>query len=213
MNQKPAERGSARLGEVLGCIARQPKSEDLWRLRVALLAYADDGPAEHRSLIDQALDLTREFDQYLSELKSKLQARHYNELASRLDMGAVGALAIQNLLTEGRESLKSYLLGGLSEGMIILASRQYIKAWDREMRSAHHRAVWFLYGALWRISRQAQPGLAADKRQALIDDLMSPAMDEEAPPQVRATLLTRLFQIGLLVLLAPLWAGGSSPST
>jgi len=212
MNQKPAERGSAQLGELLGRIARQPQSQDLWNLRAALLAYADDGPAERRSLIEPILELVCEFERYLCELKSKLHARHYNELASRLDMGAVGTLALQDLLADGHKSLKSYVLGGLSEGLIILASRQYIKAWDREMCSAHHRAAWFLYEAWWRISRQAQPGLAADKRQALIDDLVGPAMDEDAPPPVRAALLTRLFQIGLLVLLAPLGVSASSPT-
>ncbi len=206
MTQKPTTTSVARLNDLLGRITHQPQVEDLWALRATLLACADEGAAEDRPNIEQSLDLVREFDFYLCSLQSKLTARHYNELASFLDMGAVGALALQDLLCEGEKSLKSYLLGGLSESMIVLASRQYIKAWDHEMQGVHHQAAWFLYDAWWRISRRAQPELPPDKRQALVDELIRPAMDKDRSPQTRMALLIRLFQTALLVLLTPLWA-------
>lgn len=200
-----ADAHTARLSELLERLARQPQIKDLWQLRAALLA-CKDAQTHANPAIQHSLDAVREFSGYLYQLQAKLSARQYSEWASRLDMGAVGALAIQDLLVEGEKTLKSYLLGGLSEALIILTSRQYIKAWDQEMRTTHHQAAWFLYEMLWQLSYQAQPDLPSEQRQTLIDQLISPAIDENAPPPLKAALLTRLFQAVLIILTAPLCA-------
>jgi hypothetical protein len=188
-----------RLNELLNRIARQPTTDDLWALRGTLLACAQGQPETQL-----AHEVAREFYLYLSELQSKMNARQYNELASLLDIGAVGFLALQDILLEEKDLWKNLLLGGVGEGLMVLASRQYVKAWEQELKSLHRRAAWTLYGVLWQMSCQHQPDVATSERQALIEATLAPALDDDTPFGSRMLLLLRLFQTLLLLLGAPL---------
>ena len=66
-----------------------PTPAALVDLQGALLARAEPSDA-----FRQAQEVAGRFHAYLSELESKVGARSYSELASRLDIGAVGALWI-----------------------------------------------------------------------------------------------------------------------
>lgn len=188
-----------RLNELLNRIARQPTTDDLWALRGTLLACAQDQPETQL-----AHEVAREFYLYLSELQSKMNARQYNELASLLDIGAVGFLALQDIILEEKDLWKNLLLGGIGEGLMVLASRQYVKAWEQELKSLHRRAAWTLYGVLWQMSCQHQPDVATSERLALIEATLSPALDDDTPFESRMLLLLRLFQTLLLLLGAPM---------
>lgn len=187
------------LEEQITRIARLPTADDLWRLHGTLLTYAQDQPG-----IEFVLEVAREFYLYLNELQGKMTARQYNEMASRLDIASVGVLALQDILIEQEHMGKSLLLGGIGEGLMVLASRQYIKAWEQELKSANRNAAWILYDVLWQLSRRYQPDLATSKRQALIEATIAPAMDDDTPFETRLLLLLRLYQMSLLLLLAPL---------
>jgi hypothetical protein len=187
------------LAEHIDRIAHSPTPGDLWKLHGTLLACLEGQPGA-----ELILNVTREFYLYLAELRSKMTSRHYNELASRLDIASVGVLALQDILTEHEHQAKSLLVGGIGEGLMILASRQYVKAWEQELKSVHQSAAWTLYDALWNLSTQYQPDLATDERLALIETTLAPAVDEDAPFDTRLILLLRLFQVSLLLLLAPL---------
>lgn len=186
------------LRELLNRIASQPTTSDLWALRGALLARHDEPGAM------QAHAIAREFYLYLSELQSKLDARQFNELASLLDVGAVGMLALQDILLEKQDLWKNLLLGGLGEGLMVLASRQYVRAWARELELTNRRVAWTLYDALWQISRQLQPQQAEVERQALIEASLAPVLDDATPLEAKVLLMLRLFQTVLLTLIAPL---------
>jgi hypothetical protein len=188
-----------RLNELLNRITRQPTTDDLWALRGTLLACTQDQPEAQL-----AHDIAREFYLYLSELQSKMNARQYNELASRLDIGSVGMLALQDIIFEKQDLWKNLLLGGIGEGLMVLASRQYVKAWEQELKSVHRRAAWTLYGVLWQMSCEHQPDVATSERQALIEATLAPALDDDTPFESRMLLLLRLFQTLLLLLGAPL---------
>ena len=191
--------------DLLGRLLVEPSPSDLLALQTRLLAV-DADPARADAAC-HALELSREFYGYLSELEAKLGARQYSELASLLDIGAVGAVALENL-TEAGESLKQrILLGGLSEVLMVLASRQYVKAWGREMEPIHMRAVWFLRAELWRLSIAGRPDIGAEERAALVDGLLAPALESDAPDEVRLALLGRLFQILLIIHLAQVLPG------
>ena len=194
-----------RLRQVANRIARQPTVNDLWKLRGILLACALDQP--QTALVHE---VTREFYVYLSELQSKMTARQYSELASRMDMSAIGVLALQDIVSEHQELWKNLLLGGLSEGLMVLASRQYIKAWEQELRSVHRHAAWTLYGVLWQVSCRYQPDMSSAQRQELIETSLAPALDENTPFDARTLLMARLFQMLLLLLVAPLCDGSSA---
>jgi hypothetical protein len=190
-----------RLTDFLERISRRPTAQDLWSLRATLLARAQDLPGT-----ELAQEVTREFYFYLSELESTLSARQYNELASKLDITAVGLLALQDILVEQEDLWKSLALGSLGEGMMVLASRQYVHAWEQELKSVHRRVAWTLYGALWQVSKQHQPALATDERQTLIEKILAPVRDDETPVESRMLLSLRLFQALVLLLVAPLCA-------
>lgn len=194
-----AQKQLSQLNELLIPIARQPTASDVWRLRGPLLACAADQPTS--LLADQ---VAREFYFYLSELQSKLTARQYNELASRLDIGSVGMLALQDILIEQKELWKNLLLGGVGEGLMVLASRQYIKAWQQELGALHRRVAWTLYGILWDVSRQLQPSLPHSERRTLIEAALEPALNDETLMETRMLLFMRLFQTILLLLAIPL---------
>lgn len=186
--------------DLLGRLLTEPSPADLLALQTRLLVAEAD--PERAAAAGRALAVAREFHAYLSELEAKISARQYSELASLLDIGAVGAVALENLI-EASETLKQrLLLGGLSEALMIAASRQYVRAWGREIKPVHMRAVWFLRAELWRLSIAGRPDLGAEERVALVDGLLAPALDGDAADEVCLALLGRLFQILLIIDLA-----------
>jgi hypothetical protein len=148
-----------------------PTPEALVALQGALLALGQQDEAAAR-----ALGVASHFYEYLSELHTKIAARDYSELASRLDMGAVGAVAVENILAAEQDSFwKRLVMGGLAEALMVAASRQYVRGWDVETDLTHTRAVWYLAEALWRASEEMQPDLPAEQRWQAIQSLLAPA--------------------------------------
>jgi len=142
---------------------------------------------------------------YLCDLQSKANARQYSELASLLDIGAVGGVALENLIGGGKEHfVQRFLLGTVSESLMVMASRQYVKGWSAELRTVHSQAAWFLSGQLWKLSTQFQPKLSNDERWERIHTLLAPVSSDETPNEVKTVLLGRLFQLLLLAHLLPL---------
>ncbi|RPI56986.1 MAG: hypothetical protein EHM56_03990 [Chloroflexi bacterium] len=188
------------LEEAAQAVLSHPTPRALQELQGALLALDRDDDAAA-----QALEVAGRFYSYLSELKTKIAAREYSELASHLDIGAVGAVALENVMAGQKEHLwKSLLMGGLSEGLMVAASRQYIRAWKVETSLVHTQAAWYLAEALWRTSHEAQPGLDPAERWQAIASLLAPANEPQVPAPEKATLLGRIFQILLLTHLARL---------
>jgi hypothetical protein len=183
--------------DLLSRLLTAPTPADLLALQTRLLAAeADPGRAEAAR---RALEVAGEFHAYLSEMEAKASAREYSELASKLDIGAVGGVALENLAEAGEALLQRMLLGGLSEVLMVLASRQYVKAWGRETRPIHMRATWFLRGELWRLSVRKRPDMPLEERAALVDGLLGPALDGDTPDEVHLALLGRLFQVLLVI--------------
>jgi hypothetical protein len=178
-------------------ILTAPSPDALWELYGYLLAARAEGPL---------METVVTFHHYLCDLQSKATARQYSEFASMLDIGAVGGVAVQNLvghLSEdeadgGRDLLQRLLLGTGSESLMIAASRQYIKAWQAELHSVHCQAAWFLAGALWQLSAEgAAPG-GPGERWTRIQALFAPVRDPDVPNADKALLLGRTFQLVLL---------------
>jgi hypothetical protein len=185
---------------LLGRLLTEPAPADLLALQTWLFQAEDD--PERTGAAGRALAVAHEFYSYLTELEAKISARQYSELASLLDIGAVGSVALENLVEAGETLKQRLLLGGLSEALMIAASRQYVSAWDRELKPVHMRAVWFLRAELWWLSVSGRPDLNAEERARLVDELLAPALDGEVDDEVCVALLGRLFQILLIVDLA-----------
>jgi len=124
---------------------------------------------------------------------------------SMLDIGAVGAVALENLVTSDPEDFwKGLVLGGIAEGLMVAASRQYVKGWEVETALVHSQAAWYLTEALWRASSEMQPDLQPEQRWEAIQTLLAPAHDPDVPAPAKAVLLGRIFQVLLITYLARL---------
>ena len=178
-------------------VATAPTPEDLAALQGILLAWQG---AVNESL-EPLLNLVGSFHEYLSEVRGKIRGRAFSEMASLLDLAAMGAVAIEGMdLSAG---LGKLLLGSLGEGLAVLGSRQYIKGWNTEIGVLHEKAAWVLREALWSFSLANRPGLPALQRLALVESLLAPALAGEGrrtpDSQMLATLyLACLFQILIL---------------
>jgi hypothetical protein len=183
------------LQEAIQPILSSPTPEALIALHGTLLARGGEDDA-----IEEALEITGHFYRYLSDLQSKLTSRSFSELASMLDIGAVGAVALENLVESEPEKLwKRLILGGVAEGLMVAASRQYVKGWAVETGLVHSHAAWYLTEALWRVSNETQPDLQPAQRWQAIQELLAPARDPDIPAPEKAVLLGRIFQILLIV--------------
>ena len=183
--------------DTLQPVLSQPTPDALVALQPILLARGQQGAD-----VERALEIAGHFHTYLSELQSKLTARQFSELASMLDIGAVGMVVLENLLCAGREDVwRRLALGGVAEGLMVAASRQYVKGWQAETGLVHTRASWYLTEALWHASAEMQPDLAPDQRWQAIDSLLAPARDPQVPAPDKAILLGRIYQMLLLIYL------------
>jgi len=187
------------LREAIQPILTLPTPAALIALQGTLLAYDGDGEAR-----EQALEVTGRFYTYLSDLKSKITSRNYSEMASRLDIGAVGVVALEDILTTNTDGFwKELTLGSIAEGLMVAASRQYIKGWEVETTLVHSEAAWYLTEALWRASGEMQP----QERWEAIQTLLAPAYDPEVAAAEKAVLLGRIFQLLLITYLTRLVPG------
>lgn len=181
--------------ESLATVLAQPTPAALWQLRGDLRQAGL--PADHAAwaVIDR-------FYAFLNELSAGMKAHEFNKMATMLDIGAVGGVAVQGMI-EGDipvdDLWKKLVAGSVGEGLMVLASRQYIKSAHAELISVYNAAAWYLFSALWDVSARLQPELSSADRRQLLDQLLTPALHEETEDGVKMVLIGRLFQILLLV--------------
>lgn len=172
---------------------RQPSPAALVSLQENLLAGAAASPAR-----DRALAAAGHFYRYLVDLAAMLSARQYSEVASWLDMTAVGLVAFEEVLRGTASSWRELLLAVASETAMVLGSRQYIRSWAVEVGPIHDGATWTLREALWRLSEETQPELAPAARLDALRRLLPESLSQ-AHQSARAVVLGRLFQVLLLI--------------
>jgi hypothetical protein len=184
---------------ILERIVKRPNPGDLLSLQAYVLSQEEkaDSPLA-RERAGSVLALLEDFYSYLVSLECKLEAQAFAELASKMDMGAVGGVVLQNMLDAGERLLEHVLIGGLSEALTVLASRQYVKAHNRELEALYRQAAWRLRLHFWRFSAARRPELAPSERAALVDSLFAPLLDKEARGDVKPVMLGWLFQVLLL---------------
>lgn len=180
-------------------ILTKPSSSDLLSLQSVVLSWEEQtGSPLARERIATVLALLGDFYAYLVGLESKLEAHAFAELASKMDMGAVGGVVVENMLDARDKLLERIFIGGLSEALMVLASRQYVKAFNRELEAFYQQVAWQLRAHLWRFSAAGRPELTPSERAALIDSLLAAVFDKEAPGHAKPVVLGCLFQVLLL---------------
>lgn len=178
------------LDQSLALILTAPSADAAWRLRGDLLEAGT--PADGRLLA-----LLGAFHDYLDRLATGMSSRDYSQLASKLDISAISGVILERL-AEASDSPKlglTLVAGAVSEGLMALATRQHVKAWEGELAVVHRSAAWVLYDELWRWTGERNPELEAPQRRELLDELLAPALDPKQPGLLRAALICRLFQI------------------
>ncbi len=192
----------------LSLVLTQPAADSLWNLRADLLERADRLAPDERGSADLSLAIVDRFHQYLADLQSKMSAHDYSQLAAKMDVGSVGLLALQDLVTNRDQLFKTLFLGGLSEGLMLLATFQYAKAWKTEVTLVNDEALWWLFRGFWQVSRQLRPDVATGTRRGQIDALLEPVRSPDIEPAVKAAIIARMFQILLVGSLA--WTCGKT---
>jgi len=176
--------------ESLALILTAPSAEAVWRLRGDLLASGT--PPDGRLLA-----ILGSFHDYLDRLATGMSSRDYSQLASKLDISAISGVILERLAeVSGSPKLGLNLVAGaISEGLMALATRQHVKAWEGELAAVHRAAAWVLFDELWRWSAERNPEIEGPQRRELLDRLLAPALDKDQPGLLRAALICRLFQI------------------
>lgn len=182
----------------LAHLLNRPSTEALWELRADILNLSDQLMPERRRQAERTLEIMSRFHHYLADLQSKMTAHEYSRLASQMDMGSIGLLALQDLVTERERLLKKLFLGGLSEGLMVLATLQYSRAWQTEVTLVNEEARWWMFEGLWHVSRQLRPEVPAGERRTQIEALLAPLGAPDVAPPVKAAVLARLFQVLLV---------------
>jgi len=170
-----------------------PNPAALWTLRADLL----EGGA---SPDDRALEIVGEFHAFLDQFAASTSSRDLNHLASKLDIGAIGGVVLEQLFESpnAKDLAMRVLTGGISEGLMVLASRQYVRAQEGELAALFRETAWTLYDRLWQWTEGANPDLAAPERRELLDQVTAPLRDAQASNAIKAILAGRLFQVLLL---------------
>ena len=186
------------LPSTLAELLREPSPAGLRQLRGELYSAGIEADAPIRPVLDQA-------HRFFNQLLATSSAKEYSHFASLLDVGALGIVVLQNIAdAQETEGFWGKLVSGaLSEGLMIVASRQYVKAFEEELRAVYQEAAWDLFHDLWQLSTVMQPTLPAGERRHLLDHLLAPLYNPETPGTAKALLIGRLYQILLLVYLQP----------
>ena len=186
-------------------VLQKPSLEDLLALQVALLSLDSTADSDlRRSEVLAALAVVDDFYAYLTEVEGKLEAHAFAELATKLDIGALGGVVLENIGEAREKMLQRILIGALSETLMVLASRQYIKGYNRELEALHRQTAWKVRAHLWRLSASKRPELAPEERRETIDNLLAPLFQRDIAPEAKPVLLGSFFQVLILCLAAPL---------
>lgn len=181
--------------ESLAIVLKQPTPAAVWQLRGDLLQAGFAAKHPIWPVIEQ-------FYAFLNELSAGMKAHEFSKMATLLDIGAVGGVAIQGVIAGDMpvaDLWKKLIAGSVGEGLMVLASRQYVKGAKAEILGIYNAAAWYLFEALWHVSDQLQPDLLPADRRSLLDQLLTPILLEETEDGVKMILLGRLYQVLLLV--------------
>ena len=89
--------------------------------------------------------------------------------------------------------------GALGEALMVLAARQYVKAWEEELKANYNAAAWFLSEEFWRLSVELKPNMPDAQRRQHVGRLDATLRDDEVEGIVRAAYIVTFFQLLLFV--------------
>ena len=145
---------------------------------------------------------------FANEVKGFVVSKDYSEKASLFDIGSIGILAVENVLTADHVSLFRLLMSGLSEGLAFLASRQYIYGTAAVLESLYRTHSATLYDDLWTLAVEFRGPLdenAAREVQGGLDTFFAKLSAPGVPVDARVAALYQMYGILVLVRCADLF--------
>ena len=104
--------------------------------------------------VERALAAVTRFHAFASEVKGFVVSRDLSQKASLFDIGSIGILAVENVLTAERKSLFRIMMSGLSGGLAFAASRQYIYGSTAVLDALYRTNSAALYDDLWALATE-----------------------------------------------------------
>lgn len=174
-------------------VLTSPTPAALWELRSDLL---ERGFQPNSTLFD----VLGEFHSFLERFATVTSSRDLNHLATKLDIGAIGGVVLEQLFEapNPKDLAMRVLTGGISEGLMVLASRQYVKATEGELAALFREVAWTLYHRLWGWTSVANPDLGKDERRHLLDQITTLLRNDDISSQAKAVLAGRFYQVLLI---------------
>jgi len=192
-------------GKSLGSIT----PDSLWRLRselhlfkAHLEAHPRVGTPELRVAVDATLVLAGDAHALALELRTGMTDKAYAQFASLLDLGAIGAIGVETLLTVEKHRIPAILLAGLSELLTYLASREYVKGASLRLAAIAQSQAPRLQDELWSSLRRYRPKAPLEelrKAQGAIDEFFEKALADGVPSEVQVLLVAGALNLLLRV--------------
>jgi len=186
----------------------------VWALRsdlLALDAYLRGNPKAEtprvRHALDRAADLAGAAHTFTSELHGFLGQKEKSEHASWFDLGSVGILALENVLTADKITAPRIVMSALSEGLMFLASRQYVAGSREVIEGLYRQHAAAMYRELWALATDHRKGLTAKEVrgvQAAIDAFFAKLDAPGVTPEMRIAVLRQFYALLLMLRLSEL---------
>ena len=157
--------------------------------------------------VDRALAAVGRFHTFAAEVRGFVVSRDFSKKASLFDIGSIGVLAVENVLTAERKSLFRILMSGLSEGLAFVASRQYIYGSTAVLDALYRTNSAALYDDLWELAMEIRGPLdekTAREVQLGLDGFFKQLADPGVPVDRRVAAIYQMYGILVLVRCADL---------
>jgi len=155
----------------------------------------------------KALDAVSHFYSFGVEVGGFERSSRSARQASLFDLASVGVLGIENVLTAENRSLMRYLMSGLSEGLMFLASRQYVAGSEAILEGTYKSNALAVRDALWSLAKdfRSTEDLASIRQaREAVDALFARLDDPNVPLHTKVSLLHQLYGLVAIVRCAQL---------
>lgn len=149
-----------------------------------------------------AVDAVTRLHQFTAEIRGVAASRQAAERASLFDLSSIGILAVENILTAEKVTPMRILMSGLSEGLMFLASRQYVEGGTAVLEATYRAHRLAVQDALWSVAMDyREPEDLAGLRAArtTLDELFAKLDEPGVPVATRVAMLDVLYALVALV--------------
>ena len=157
--------------------------------------------------VDRALAAVSRYHQFASEVKGFVVSRDFSSKASLFDIGSIGILSVENVLTAEKKNLFRIVMSGLSEGLAFAASRQYIYGSTAVLEGLYRTNSAALYDDLWTLAGEFRGPMdekAAREVQAGLDAFFGQISAAGVAVDIRVAAVYQMYGILVLVRCADL---------